>query len=130
MRNVDVFVKKIVDFQKYFRFELKWTYIKQKKYANIYPHFAFELKINNKVMLNVWFIITMRFNKSLNHKNFNFYRIIKIIHNSVYKLNFFESMKAIFSIFYFWLLHLNESKQLFKQQKLNLSFVIIKKKFE
>ena len=130
MKNVDVFVKKIVDFQKYFCFELKWAQIKQKKYTNVHRYFVFELKINDKIMLNVRFIITIRFNKSLNHKNLDFYRIIKIIHNFAYKLNFFKSMKAIFSIFHLWLLHLNELKQLFEQQKLNFSSVIVRKKFK
>ena len=130
IKNVDVFVKKIVDFQKYFRFKLKWTQIKQKKYANVYRYLAFELKVNNKIMLNARFIIIMRFSKLLNYKNFDFYRIIKVIYNSTYKLNFFESIKTIFSIFHFWLLHLNELKQLFEQQKLNFSFVIVRKKFE
>ena len=72
----------------------------------------------------------MRFNKFLNHKNFEFYIIKKIINNVVYQLNLFESIKLIFSIFYFWLFHLNTSNLLFEQHELNFSSIIIKKEFE
>ena len=51
-------------------------------------------------MFDVRYIQIMRFNKSLNHKNLNFYVIKKIIHNIVYELKFFESMKSIFSMFH------------------------------
>ena len=81
-------------------------------------------------MLNFRFITTMRLNKFLNHKNLEFYIIKKIINNVVYQLNLFELMKSIFSIFHFWLFHLNTSNSLFEQHKLNFSSIIIKKKLE
>ena len=81
-------------------------------------------------MLNFRFITTMRFNKFLNHKNFELYIIKKIINNVVYQLNLFESIKSIFSVFHFWLLHLNTSNSLFKQHELNSSLIIIKEEFE
>ena len=101
MKNVDVFVKKIENFQQYFHFELIWTQIKQIKQINARRHLAFELRINDKVMLNSRFITTMRFNKFLNHKNLEFYIIKKIINNVVYQLNLFESIKSVFSVFHF-----------------------------
>ena len=130
MKNVDVFVKKIEDFQKYFHFELIWAQVKQIKQINARRHFAFELRINDKIMLNFRFITTMRLNKFLNHKNLEFYIINKIINNVVYQLNLFESMKSIFSVFHSWLLYLNTSNLLFKQHQLNFSSIIIKKESE
>ena len=130
MKNVDVFVKKIENFQQHFHFELIWTQIKQIKQINVRCHFVFKFRINNKIMLNFRFITTMRFNKFLNHKNLEFYIIKKIINNVVYQLNLFESMESIFSIFHFWLFHLNTSNSLFEQHELNFLSIIIKKKLE
>ena len=127
MKNVDVFMKKIENFQQHFHFELIWTQIKQIKQINVRCHFVFKFRINNKIMLNFRFITTMRFNKFLNHKNLELYIIKKIINNVVYQLNLFESIKSIFSIFHFWLLHLNTSNLLLEQHELNFSLIIIKK---
>ena len=127
IKNVDAFVKKIENFQQHFHFELIWTQVKQIKQINVRRHFVFEFRINDKIMLNFRFITTMRFNKFLNYKNFEFYIIKKIINNVVYQLNLSESIKSIFSIFHFWLLYLNTSNSLFEQHELNSSLIIIKK---
>ena len=116
MKNVDVFVKKIEKLQKYFRSKLLWTQIKQKKQINARRHFAREFRVNDKIMLNVKFIKTIRFNKFLNYKNLDSYKIIEIINNCAYKLKLFKSMQSIFFVFHSWLLHLNESNSLFEQR--------------
>ena len=76
-------------------------------------------------MLNVRFIHIMRFNKSLNHKNLKFFRIIEIINNLAYKLNLFELINKLFLMFYLWLLYLNEVNSLFNQINSNSLFIII-----
>ena len=130
MKIVDEFVKKMIDFQKFLRAKLIWTQTKQKKQINKNRHSIFELKIKNKIMFDVRYIQIMRFNKSLNHKNLNFYVIKKIIHNIVYELKFFESMKSIFSMFHSWLLHSLNDDSLFDQHISNSSSIIIKNEFE
>ena len=130
MKNVDAFVKKIEDFQEYFHSELIWAQAKQIKQVNARRHFVFELRINDKVMLNFRFITTMRFSKFLNHKNLELYIINKIINNVVYQLNLLESMKSVFSVFHLWLLHLNTSNSLPEQHQLNSSPIIIREKSE
>lgn len=72
-----------------------------KKQANKSRRFAFELKMNDMIMLNARHLRTIRLNQNLNFKNFDFFKIIKVINNNVYELNFFESMQKIFLVFYF-----------------------------
>ena len=81
-------------------------------------------------MFDARYIQIMRFNKSLNHKNLNFYVIKKIIHNIVYELKFFELMKSIFSMFHLWLLYSLNDDSLFDQHISNSSSIIIKNEFE
>ena len=84
MKNVDFFVKKIEKFQRHFYFELLWAQIKHIKQINIRRYFVFKFWINDKIILNFRFITTMRFNKFLSYKNFEFYIIKKVINNVVY----------------------------------------------
>ena len=69
----------------------------------------------------------MRFNKFLNYKNFDSYKIIEVINNCAYKLKLFESMQSIFFVFHSWLLHLNESNSLFEQRQTKSFSIIIEK---
>ena len=51
------------------------------------------------IMLNVKNIKINRSNKSLNYKNINSFRIIKVINNMTYKLNLSKEINT-FSIFH------------------------------
>ena len=59
-------------------------------------------------MLNDKNIKINRLSKSLNHKNINLYKIIKVINNIIYKLKLSKKIN-IFSIFHSWLLHLDNN---------------------
>ena len=67
------------------------------------------------VILNAWNIWTSYVKKSLDHKNFGLFKIIKVINNSAYKLKLSPSMNSIFPVFYLQLFHLNKSDFLFGQ---------------
>ena len=111
--------------KKYLRSKLIWSRAKQEKHVNNRRYPAFKFKKEDKMMLNARFIHIMRFNKFLNHKNLNSFRIIEIINNSAYKLNLFESINKLFSVFHSWLLHLNKANSLSDQINSNSSFTII-----
>ena len=81
-------------------------------------------------MLNRKFIIIMRLNKSLNYKNLESYKIKKIINNTIYELNLFDSMNSIYSIFHFWLLHLKKFNSLFEQREIDSKSIEIVEKLE
>lgn len=51
-------------------------------------------------MLNIKNIKITRFTKLLNYKNITLFKIIRIINNIIYKLNFLKTIAKIFSMFY------------------------------
>ena len=70
-------------------------------------------KKNNIVMLDSRNIKIIRSNKLLNYKNLGLFRVVRAINNRIYKLNLSKKMN-IYSIFYLWLLHINNSNLLSK----------------
>ena len=62
-------------------------------------------------MLNNKNIKINRSSKSLNYKNINLYKIIKVINNIIYRLKLSKEIN-IFFIFYSRLLHLDNSDSL------------------
>ena len=52
------------------------------------------------IMLNNRNIKIIKSNKSLNYKNFDFFKIIKIYENSIYKLKLFTLMKKLHLVFH------------------------------
>ena len=76
---------------------------------------ASEFKIEDMIILNKRNIKIIRFNKFLNHKNFDSFRIIKVFNNFVYELNLSFIINNIYFIFHSWLLHLNNNDSLSNQ---------------
>ena len=64
-------------------------------------------------MLDSRNIKTIRSNKFLDYKNLNPFKIIRAINNIIYKLKLSKSIN-IYSIFYPWLLYLDNSDPLSK----------------
>ena len=56
----------------------------------------------------------IRSNKSLNYKNLEPFRVVRAINNIIYELNLSKKIN-IYSIFYLWLLYINNSNLLSKQ---------------
>ena len=56
--------------------------------------------ISDIIMLNNRNIKTIKLNKSLNYKNFDFFKIIKIYENSIYKLKLLILIKRLHFIFH------------------------------
>ena len=114
---IDKAVEKIEVLRKYLRQKLIWAQVKQTKYVNNYRSFVSKLKIDDKVFFNIRNLSIARSNRSLNHKNVNFYKIVRVINNAVYELKLLDVMKDIWSMFHFWLFHLNKSNSLLNQRK-------------
>ena len=72
----------------------------QKKYANRIKHSVSKLRMNDMIMLNARFQKTTRFNKDLDYKNLESFKIVKIVDNMTYELKLFEIMQDIFSMFH------------------------------
>jgi len=51
-------------------------------------------------MLNLKNINIVKLNKFLKYKNANFYKIVRVINNHVYKLKLLESIKLIYLVFH------------------------------
>ena len=125
MKNVDKFIVKQKKLKQYLKDEFKWFQIKQKKYVNAHRAFALEFKINDMIMLDARYIKIMRFNKSLDYKNLNFFKIIRVIDNCAYELKLSQIMNECFSMFHFWFLHFDDENSMFEQQNVQSSFVAI-----
>ena len=74
--------------------------LNKKKQINKNKRSTTKFRLNNKIILNSWYLKTIKFNKSLNYKNLEFFTINKVINNNVYQLNLFESISEVFSVFY------------------------------
>ena len=122
---VDKTIKKIEILRKYFWQKLTWTQVKQAEYVNNHRSFASKLKIDDKVFLDICNLNIARSSRSLNHKNVDFYEIVRVINNVVYELKLLDVMKNIWSIFHLWLLHLNKSNFLSDQRRESSSAVKI-----
>ena len=72
---------------------------------------ASAFKIKDIIMLDNRNIKITRSNKLLNYKNLGSFKIIKVINNIIYKLEFSKGMN-IYSVFYSWLLYLDNSNPL------------------
>lgn len=73
-------------------------------------------------MLNIKNIKRNWLSKFLNHKNINFFKILKIINNIIYELKLSKKIN-IFFIFYLWLLYLNSNDLLSNKIKSFFSFI-------
>ena len=71
-------------------------------------------------MLNRRYFKTMRFNKNLNS-----FKVIRMINNCAYEFKLFQIMNEYFSMFYSYLLHLNNDDSMSNQQNDEFSFVTI-----
>ena len=125
MKNVDKFIQYQKKIREFLRNKLIWTQIKQKKQINKHRHVVSKLRIKNKIMFDSRYINIIKFNRKLNYKNFDFYEIVRTINNIVYKFNLSKSIKKIFLIFHFWLLHLKNNNSFFKQKNHEYDFIII-----
>ena len=67
-------------------------------------------------MLDVRYLKIMRSNKSFDYKNFESFRVIRVINNCVYELKFSQTMNECFFVFHSWLLHLDDDNSMFDQQ--------------
>ena len=123
MRNVDRFIDKQKKLRQYLRDELKWSQIKQKEYVNAYRTFASKFRINDMIMLDVRYLKIMRSNKSFDYKNFESFKVIRVINNCVYELKFFQTMNECFLVFHSWLLHLDDDNSMLDQQNTTSSSV-------
>ena len=130
MRNVDAFIQKMKTLRNYFRDELKWFWIKMKKQINRDKHSISKFRVENKIILNVKYIKTIKSNIFLNYKNLNLYKITRVINNNVYEFDFLEIMRNLFNVFHSWLLHLNDDKSLQNQVKKFLSRIKIDENIE
>ena len=81
-------------------------------------------------MLDARYQITTRFNKSLNYKNLDSFRVKRVIDNCVYKLKLSNAMQDIYSVFHSWLLHIDDNVSLQSQRESNAQFAFIDKKRE
>ena len=106
MRVVDEIIEKQHIFKKYLREKLKWFQTFQEKQINKKRHSIIELRVNDMIMLDFKNLKIARSNKNLNYKNLKFFKIIRVINNSVYELKLSNNMQNIYSMFYLWLLHL------------------------
>jgi len=70
------------------------------KFANRNCIAISKFKVDNKIILNTRNIAIAKLSKSLEHKNIDFYKIVKVINNYVYELKLFKSIKLIYFIFY------------------------------
>ena len=66
------------------------------KQINRYRLLTFQFKKRDIIMLNIKNIKTNRSSKSLNYKNINSFRIIKVINNIIYELNLSKKMNIFF----------------------------------
>ena len=69
------------------------------EYANRYRFLDLEFKKEDIIMLDSRNIKTTRLNKSLNYKNLDSFKIVRVINNITYKLKLSKDMN-VFSIFY------------------------------
>ena len=124
IKNVDKLIFKFTQLKNYLREELKWTQIKQKKQINRDRHSIFEFRVENMIMLDARYQIITRFNKILDYKNLNLFRVTRVIDNCVYELNLSKIIKNIHSMFYSWLLHVDDdvSREIQKNSKSNSIF--------
>ena len=99
----------------------------QAEQVNRRRHPTLKFKVGDIVMLDTRNIKITCLNKLLDHKNLGPFKIIRVINNLVYKLKLLLSMAGIFSIFYLWLLHLDNSDPLSGQRIDPLFLVIIDK---
>ena len=116
MKDVDKFIQHQEKLREFLRNELIWAQIKQKKQINKRRHATSKIKVEDKIMFDSRFISTIKFNRELNYKNLELYEIIRAINNFVYELNLSKFLKSVFSVFHFWLLHLEDSDSLFEQK--------------
>ena len=84
------------------------------KYANQKRLPASTFKVEDIIILDGRNIKIIRLNKLLDYKNLEPFRVSRAINNMVYKLKLPNNIN-VFSIFYFWLLHLNNSDPLLRQ---------------
>ena len=68
-------------------------------YTNRKRLLVFAFKIDDIIILNNRNIRTIRLNKSLNYKNLELYRIVRVINNIIYELKLFDELN-IYLIFY------------------------------
>ena len=108
MKKTNKFIDKIEIIKIHFRNELRWIQIMQEKYANRNKHSVSKLKMNDMIMLNARFQKTTKFNKNLDYKNLESFKIVKVVDNMIYELKLLEVMQNIFSVFHSWFLHLND----------------------
>ena len=126
MRRVDKIVEKLEAFRSHFRDELIWSQAKQTEYANRDRYSVSKFRIDDNVMLDKRFIDIIRSSHSLDFKNLELFKIIKVIKNHhVYELKLSKSMFEIHFVFHFWLLHLDNSKSLREQHRKLFSSTII-----
>ena len=93
------FIEKIENLREFLKKEFKWSQILITKQINRRRLSISEFKKKDIIILNNRNIKIDRSNKSLDHKNFELFKIIKIINNIIYELKLSERIN-IFSIFY------------------------------
>ena len=123
MKNVDKFIQHQKKLREFLRNELIWTQIKQEKQINKHRHVVSELKMNDKIMFDSRYINIIKSNRDFDYKNLNFYEIVRAINNTVYELNLSKSMKKVFSVFHFWLLHLKNNDSFSEQKNHESNFI-------
>ena len=116
MKNANRFIVKQEKLREYLRNELKWSQVKQKKYANVHRASASKFRVNDMIMLNARYLKIMRLNKSLDYKNLESFRVVRMINNCAYELELSQIMKECFSVFHSWLLHLDDENFMFEQK--------------
>ena len=103
---VDAFVTRMKKLKLLLKKQMIMTQIDYEQYVNKSKTFVFVYKIENMIYFYIENIINRKFCLKLNHKNIDFYKIIKVFNSISIKLQLSSNIQNFHFVFYVHLLSL------------------------
>ena len=101
---VDAFAKRMKKLESLLKEQMTMTQVDYEQYVNKIKTFVFMYKVDDMIYLNIENIVTRRFCFKLNHKNIDFYKVIKILDSISIKLKLLSNIQDFHFVFHVHLL--------------------------
>lgn len=115
--NADRVVDQIETYRRAIRKQLLWSRALQKLHADKDRMPAPTIKVGDRVMVNAKYILTQRHSRSLDAKNLGPFKVVEVINDHSFRLDFGDTALQIHPVFHPWLLHLVEEPGLIGQRQ-------------
>ena len=89
---VDAFAKRMKKFESLLKKQMIMTQVDYEQYINKIKTFVLVYKVDDMIYFNIENTMTRRFCFKLNHKNIDFYKVIKILDSISIKLKFLSNI--------------------------------------